>query len=175
MCVRHTVKPPRTAPRAKLDRRYATNVASARAVDFLRKHRGGSKPYFLEVATYGQHVQMTKGYDDPRVDNAPTYLRRNRTTRPAPAWNTNPATLHPAGALTAYRDRARMVQSIDRMLGRLRAEAGHNTYFFLTADNGFHLGELQLNGGKGTPYDFDTQVPLVVTGPGVQKGSAGSS
>ena len=117
MRVRHTVKPPRTAPVAKLDRRYATNVASDRAVDFLRKNRGGSKPYFLEVATYGPHAQMTKayadnppfpsafadrapqgdptggncgtrhcgeltlndlkGYDDPRADNAPTYLKRN--------------------------------------------------------------------------------------------------
>ena len=65
-----------------------------------------------------------------------------------------------------------MVQSIDRMLGRLRAEAGPNTYFFLTSDNGFHLGQLQLNGGKGTPYDFDTHVPLVVAGPGVQPGPA---
>jgi arylsulfatase A-like enzyme len=211
MRVRHTVKPPRTAPLAKLDRRYATNVASARAVDFLRKHRDGSKPYFLEVATYGPHAQMTKaypdnpsfpsafadrapqgnpaggncgtrpcgaltlndlkGYDDPRDDNAPTYLRRNGTTGPAPAWNSNPVTLGSTAALTAYRDRARMVQSIDRMLGRLRAEAGPNTYFFLTSDNGFHLGQLQLNGGKGTPYDFDTHVPLVVAGPGVRPGT----
>ena len=79
-------------------------------------------------------------------------------------------TLHDQGALSLYRDRARMVQSIDRMLGRLRAEAGPNTYFFLTSDNGFHLGQLQLNGGKGTPYDFDTHVPLVVAGPGVRPG-----
>jgi arylsulfatase A-like enzyme len=211
MRVRHTVKPPRTTPVAKLDRRYATNVASDRAVDFLRKNRGGSKPYFLEVATYGPHAQMTKaypdnppfpaafadrapqgdptggncgtqpcsaltlndlkGYDDPRDDNAPTYLKRNGNTRPAPAWNTNAVTLGDTAALTAYRDRARMVQSIDRMLARLRAEAGPDTYFFLTSDNGFHLGQLQLNGGKGTPYDFDTQVPLVVTGPGVQPGT----
>lgn len=112
-----------------------------------------------------------KGYDDPRADNAPTFLRRNGTTRPAPAWNTNPLTLTAKSALSSYRDRARMVQSIDRMIGRLRAEAGPNTYFFLTSDNGFHLGQLQLNGGKGSPYDVDTQVPLLVTGPGVRPGA----
>jgi arylsulfatase A-like enzyme len=112
-----------------------------------------------------------KGYADPRQDNAPTYLRRDGTTRPAPAWNTNSVTLTAGAALRHYRDRARMVQSIDRMLGRLRAEAGPNTYFFLTSDNGFHLGQLQLNGGKGTPYDADTHVPLVVTGPGVRPGT----
>jgi len=110
-----------------------------------------------------------RGYADPRDDNAPTYLRHGRT-RPAPAWNTNPVTLTDEGALTRYRDRARMVQSIDRMIGRLRAEAGPNTYFFLTSDNGFHLGQHQLNGGKGTPYDSDTHVPLVVVGPDVAKG-----
>lgn len=112
-----------------------------------------------------------KGYDDPRADNAPTYLHRAGITTPAPAWNTAPHVLTAQKALKNYRDRARMVQSIDRMLGRLRAAARPNTYFFLTSDNGFHLGQLQLNGGKGTPYDFDTRVPLVVTGPGVRQGS----
>ena len=73
-------------------------------------------------------------------------------------------------ALTRYRDRARMVQSIDRMIGRLRDSVGPDTYLVLTADNGFHLGQHQLNGGKGSPYDSDTRVPLVVTGPGVVPG-----
>ncbi|MGH3307028.1 MAG: sulfatase-like hydrolase/transferase [Nocardioides sp.] len=75
-----------------------------------------------------------------------------------------------AAALTRYRDRARMVQSIDRTITRVRAAVGPNTYVFLTADNGFHLGQHQLNGGKGTPYDSDTRVPLVVVGPGVVPG-----
>ena len=213
MRVRHTVKPPRSAPVAKLDRRYATNVAvrtrrglpaqASRRVEALLPRgrdlrsarpdddrptrttprsprpsptapRRATRPAATAAPGAAAHSRCSdlKGYDDPRADNAPTYLKRNGTTRPAPAWNTNPVTLRPEGALTAYRDRARMVQSIDRMLGRLRAEAGPNTYFFLTSDNGFHLGQLQLNGGKGTPYDFDTHVPLVVTGPGVRAGHA---
>jgi hypothetical protein len=44
------------------------------------------------------------------------------------------------------------------------------TYVVLTSDNGYHLGQLQLKGGKGTPYDFDTRVPLVIVGPGVAPG-----
>jgi arylsulfatase A-like enzyme len=110
------------------------------------------------------------GYDDPRGDNAPTYLRRNGSTAPAPAWRTNPITLTDEGALTRYRDRARMVASIDRMIARVREAAGPDAYIFLTSDNGFHLGQHQLNGGKGTPYDSDTRVPLVVVGPGVVPG-----
>lgn len=204
------VKPPRDSPVAELDKHYATNVMSDRALDFLHRQRDSSKPYFLEVATYGPHAQMQhaypdnptfpsafadrapkgdfaggncgtlscgrltlkdlKGYADPRGDNRPVYLHRNGSTSPAPAWNTNPVTLTDHGALKRYRDRARMVQSIDRMVGRIRAAVGPNTYVVLTSDNGFHLGQLQLNGGKGTPYDFDTHVPLVVAGPGVTPG-----
>ena len=110
------------------------------------------------------------GYDDPREDNAPTYLRADGSTSPAPAWRTNQVTLTDEAALTRYRDRARMVQSVDRLIARVRAAAGPNTYVFLTADNGFHLGQHQLNGGKGTPYDSDSRVPLVVVGPGVVPG-----
>lgn len=110
-----------------------------------------------------------KGYADPRADNRPTYLRQGRTS-PAPAWNSASVTLTAKAALKGYRDRARMVQTVDRMVGRIRAAVGPNTYVVLTSDNGYHLGQLRLNGGKGTPYDFDTRVPLVVTGPGVVPG-----
>jgi arylsulfatase A-like enzyme len=110
------------------------------------------------------------GYNDPRGDNRPTYLRADGSTDPAPAWRTNRISLTAGKALTKYRDRARMAQAVDRMIGRIRA-AAPNAYVFLTADNGFHLGQHQLNGGKGTPYDSDTRVPLVVVGPGVVPGT----
>ena len=79
-------------------------------------------------------------------------------------------TLKAKRALASYRNRARMVQAIDRLVGRVRAAVGPDTYVVLTSDNGYHLGQLRLNGGKGTPYDFDTHVPLVVVGPGVVPG-----
>ena len=110
------------------------------------------------------------GYADPREDNVPTYLDDDGTTSPAPPWRTNPVSLTDNQALTRYRDRARMVQSIDRLIARVRAAAGDDAYIVLTADNGFHLGQHQLNGGKGTPYDSDSRVPLIVVGPDVVPG-----
>jgi arylsulfatase A-like enzyme len=109
------------------------------------------------------------GYGDPRDDNAPTYLHTGRTSA-ASAWRTNQISLTDDQALTRYRDRARMVQAVDRLIGRVREAVGPDTYVVLTADNGFHLGQHQLNGGKGTPYDSDTRVPLVVVGPDVVPG-----
>jgi arylsulfatase A-like enzyme len=111
------------------------------------------------------------GYADPRDDNAPTYLHDDGTTEPAPAWRTNPITLTDAEARRHYRNRARMVQSIDRLIARVRKAAAPGTYVVLTSDNGFHLGQHQINGGKGTPYDSDTRVPLVVIGPDVVAGT----
>ncbi|WP_162250954.1 MULTISPECIES: sulfatase-like hydrolase/transferase [unclassified Nocardioides] len=110
------------------------------------------------------------GYDDPRDDNAPTYLRPGGRTAPAPAWRTNPIILSDKSALRHYRDRVQMVQSIDRLIARVRREVGPDTYVVLTADNGIHLGQHQLNGGKGTPYDSDVRVPLAVVGPDVVPG-----
>ena len=211
MRLTYDAKPPRSSTTDKLDAHYATNVESRDAVRFVQQHRSDAKPYFLEVATYAPHAQLSKaypdnppfppafadrapagdpnggncgmklcrqltlrdlrGYDDPRADNAPTYLRPHDRTRPAPAWNVNPVTLTSQQALREYRNRARMVQAVDRMIGRLRAAVGPDTYVVLTSDNGYHLGQLRLNGGKGTPYDFDTRVPLIVDGPGVPPGT----
>ena len=63
-----------------------------------------------------------------------------------------------------------MVQSIDRMVQRILAAVGDNTYVVLTSDNGFHLGQMGLGVGKGTPFDTDVRVPLLVVGPGVEPG-----
>lgn len=115
-------------------------------------------------------VRDLPGFDDPRGDNAPTYLRRDGSTRPAPPWRTNRISMTARSAVGYLRQRARMVQAVDRLLARVRAEVGPDTYVVLTSDNGFHLGQHQLNGGKGTPYDSDTRVPLIVTGPGVVPG-----
>ncbi|QYJ02618.1 sulfatase-like hydrolase/transferase [Nocardioides panacisoli] len=110
------------------------------------------------------------GYDDPRADNAPTRLHPDGTTGPAPAWRTNPIRITDERAVRFLRERARMVQSIDRMVGRIRQAVGDDAYVVLTSDNGFHLGQHRLNGGKGAPYDTDSRVPLLVVGPDVAPG-----
>jgi arylsulfatase A-like enzyme len=46
-----------------------------------------------------------------------------------------------------------------------------NTYIFFVSDNGFHLGEHSLPSGKGTPYEEDIRVPLMVRGPNIAPGT----
>jgi arylsulfatase A-like enzyme len=107
------------------------------------------------------------GLGDDQSDNAPRYA----DGRPAPAWNPATAVIAPADAATSLRNRARMVQSIDRTVRRILREVGPDTYVVLTSDNGFHLGQHGLGKGKGAPYDSDVHVPLLVTGPGVVPGT----
>jgi len=84
------------------------------------------------------------------------------------------------------RDRVRMAQSLDELIGTVRRELEKNglwdsTYLLFTSDNGFHLGqgvELGLiedgSGryriGKGSPFETDLRVPLVVAGADAAKG-----
>jgi arylsulfatase A-like enzyme len=63
------------------------------------------------------------------------------------------------------------VQSIDRMLRRILWQVPTRTYVVLTSDNGLHLGQHGLGRGKGSAYDTDVRVPLLVVGPGVRPGA----
>ncbi len=72
----------------------------------------------------------------------------------------------------AYRNRLRMLLSLDEMVAGLVEElraAGEleNTYLFFTSDNGYHLGEHRIALGKRTVYEEAVRVPLAVRGPGV--------
>ncbi|KZE89665.1 Choline-sulfatase [Microbacterium sp. TNHR37B] len=113
--------------------------------------------------------------------NCPT--ARDRTELPS----AKPIGKDDACELQQYlRDRVRMAQSLDELIGKTRREltkAGlwESTYLVFTADNGFHLGQgvdlgLSENGsgrfriGKGSPYETDLRVPLVVAGADAARG-----
>ena len=65
------------------------------------------------------------------------------------------------------------MQAVDEAVERLwrileRRGLADTTYFIVTSDNGFHLGQHRLPFGKGTAYEEDVHVPLYVRGPGVR-------
>jgi N-acetylglucosamine-6-sulfatase len=75
-----------------------------------------------------------------------------------------------------YRKRLQSMLDVDDLVEHVvdtlqKAGQLDNTYIVFTSDNGFHLGQLGLMRGKGTAYDTDTRVPLLVVGPRVVPGS----
>jgi arylsulfatase A-like enzyme len=74
-----------------------------------------------------------------------------------------------------YRRRAQSLQAVDEAIEAIvqtlqSAGALDNTYIMFLSDNGYHLGQHRLPTGKGTPYEEDIHLPLVVRGPGVPAG-----
>ncbi|KAL3476923.1 alkaline-phosphatase-like protein [Aspergillus californicus] len=70
------------------------------------------------------------------------------------------------------RCRLRALQAVDEMVDRLLSrleEAGvlDDTYIFFSTDNGYHVGQHAMRPGKNCGYDTDTNVPLIVRGPGM--------
>ena len=119
------------------------------------------------VACPHMNVRNLPGFNDDRIDNTPVYADGTR----AKPWQPNDLVVNSDLENRRYRNRAQMAQSIDRLIGRVRATVGPNTYVVLTSDNGFHLGQHRLHYGKSTPYSSDAKVPLVVVGPGVVPGA----
>jgi N-acetylglucosamine-6-sulfatase len=93
------------------------------------------------VACRDLTVSDLPGFGDRRGDNRPR-LADGRTAR---QWNADPLGLTRWQAQTDLRDRARMAQSIDRLVLRIlrtvdTVDSDRGTYVILTSDNGFHLG-----------------------------------
>lgn len=120
------------------------------------------------VACSDLDASALPGFADDQTDNAPIYADGT----PAAQWRPATVSSPDADVATAtMRQRAQMVQSIDRLVARIRAEVGPDTYVVLTSDNGFHLGRYGLGQGKGSAFEADVRVPLIVTGPGVVPGT----
>ncbi|MFC4072133.1 sulfatase family protein [Actinoplanes subglobosus] len=156
---------------------YLTDVLAGKAADFISTTASSGKPFMIEVSTYAPHHPYTPA---PRDANLFPGLRAPRTA----AWDRAPENstwLATKPRLTKaqkqrldqeFRLRVQSVQSVDRMIGRLRstlAKAGvaDRTMVIFTSDNGYHMGEYSLPSGKQTAFDTDVNVPLVVAGPGV--------
>ncbi|MFF0519150.1 sulfatase [Actinomadura nitritigenes] len=161
---------------------YLTDVLANKGTDFVQRAGGSSKPFFMEISTFAPHGPFVSAprYADKfaglKAPRSPAFNERD--VRDKPSWLRK----HPKlgkGAIArideGFRDRVRMVQSVDDMIGRIRGELAtlgidRDTYVVFGSDNGFHMGEHRLAGGKMTAFDVDIHVPYVVTGPGVGAG-----
>src|SRR5512133_2171327 len=64
-----------------------------------------------------------------------------------------------------------VVETVDAVIATLRQTGDlANTYIIFASDNGFHLGQHRLAAGKGSSFEEDLRVPLIVRGPGIPAG-----
>lgn len=162
---------------------YLTTVVQGKATSFITAAAEAGEPFLLEVATFSPHGPFTPAPQDEQAFpglKAPRGPSFDQLPAEAPPWlaSREPLTAKEIATIdTSYRKRAQSVRSIDRMIGSLRQTlettgvAGRTVVVF-SSDNGFHLGEHRLAGGKQTAFDHDAHVPLVMAGPGVRKGAS---
>jgi len=159
-------------------RDYLPDIITNRSLQFISEK---SNTPFLAVLSY----PAPHGPED----SAPQYqdLFFNVTTHHTPAYDFAPnpdkqwilrttdkmLPIHRSFTDTLMTKRLQTLQSVDsgieQIVNKLR-RLGHlsNTYLFFTSDHGYHLGQFGLVKGKAFPFDFDTKVPFIVRGPGIQ-------
>jgi arylsulfatase A-like enzyme len=105
-------------------------------------------------------------FNEADMSDKPRFLRRHThplTARDVAAIQRD-ARARRAALLAADDGVARLVSAV-RRAGEL-----NNTYFVFTSDNGYMQGEHRVRSGKMLPYEPSTQVPLLVSGPGIPAG-----
>jgi N-acetylglucosamine-6-sulfatase len=165
---------------------YLTTIAQRRALGFMQQSTRERRPFLLEVATFAPHEPAVPAPED--IDTfeglkAPRNPAFGQLPKNAPPWLAGHKRLTPAAIATIDHDferRVESVQAVDRMIGALERKLTQlgqmgNTIFVFNSDNGYHLGQYNLHGGKMTAFDTDVRVPLVVAGPGITPGSVNSN
>ncbi|CAK7232387.1 hypothetical protein SBRCBS47491_008252 [Sporothrix bragantina] len=172
---------------------YSPDVTTDKMLEFLDMalDKNDDQPFFLGVAPIAPHANMVI---DPLELRPPVYAKRHahlfKDYKIPRTENFNPDV--PSGVswvaqlpklndtVIEYNDeyqrcRLRALQSVDEMVEALvhrldKAGALDNTYIFYTTDNGYHISQHRMNPGKECGFDTDIHIPLIVRGPGVDRG-----
>jgi len=166
---------------------YSTDVINGELVKFINEAGADNKPFFAWVSPYPPHAPALPA---PRhvgaLNGKGVIVPRNPNFAPLPAVQAQKVSAigqYPqyGTAQTAlldwvYQTRAESLLSYDDLVGTAVAALAatgqlNNTYIVFTSDNGYHLGQFNLAGGKQSPYEEDVHLPLYIRGPGVTPGS----
>lgn len=157
---------------------YPTDLYRAKALDFIRN---ADEPFFLWMGFQAPHSPAPPAprhanmFNDLKLPRPPSFNEADVSDKPL--WVRSLPRLDGEDVLRLtkfQRNRVRSLQAVDEAVGAimdlLRQQGElNNTYIVFTSDNGLNMGEHRWT-KKVAPYEESVGVPLVVRGPGVQKG-----
>ena len=175
-------------------RLYQTDVLAGKAAAIVKRQAARPEPLFLSLNFLAPHheargvqrrthrlvrpaprdrrafasapLARAASFNEADMSDKPRFLRTHThplTGRDIAAIQRD-ARARRAALLAADDGVARVVAAV-RRAGEL-----DNTYFIFTSDNGYMQGEHRVRSGKMLPYEPSTQVPLLITGPGIPAG-----
>ncbi|EGD81213.1 hypothetical protein PTSG_11248 [Salpingoeca rosetta] len=168
------------------DKEYATDLLLEKASEWLRRDNvtgkaSNGRPFFLYFAPHCPHIPSTPS--DKYADACP-----NVTAPRTPNFNYSTPLFHEliskqapfveeeARAIDALaRLRCQCLLSVDDAHAQLLSVledlgVANNTYWFVSSDHGYNLGNHRLPSNKFLLYEHSLRIPLVVHGPGVPAG-----
>lgn len=182
-------------PLVREARKYQTDVYGRKAAGLVRRLADPDEPpFFLWVSFLAPHNESSveelpryatprpaprhrgdfadlplpdpPGFDEPRVGDKPAHVRdvkridRDRERRIAAHFRAR------MESLLAVDD------AVDRIVDALRSEGVlRDTLVIFTSDNGYLHGEHRIPWGKFFPYEPSVRTPLLMRGPGIQRGA----
>jgi N-acetylglucosamine-6-sulfatase len=172
---------------------YHTSWIGNKTIPWLAKAAkdasNGGKPFFAHLSPHAPHLPATPApwyIDTPLPTSFAPRLPSFNNYTSGKSWNIIQNGLTPfkpdtiIGIDLHFQNRQRSLLSIDdfvRDIFETLESAGgqallENTFFIVTSDHGYHLGEFGLIFEKSTPYETDIRVPFFVRGPGVPKNAS---
>ena len=166
-----------------LDRQEADSLVADKALGFLDSRlKGGSAPVLAYVNFGAMHQPFAhpsvddKKFAGANVPRTPAFNERDVRDKPSYVRDQPRLSKEKVSRLDQdYRNGLRSLMRVDRFIAnatdllRRRGELD-NTYFVFYTDNGAHFGQHRFGHGKLQPYEEDVNFPLIVRGPGIERG-----
>ena len=165
---------------------YTTSIIANKSIAWIERiARNGTAPFMLTLASKSPHVPATPA---PWYANA---FASERAPRNA-AYNASSETLADHHELIArqpiitkdqadvidelFRNRWRTLLSVDDAIEAIymtlqKLDLLRTTYFIVTSDHGYNLGQHRLPSCKLNVYDHDTRIPFLIAGPHLDEGT----
>ena len=176
---------------------FLADVLTRKTVNFISQ--SGTSPFFIYLAPTNPHgpypvaPRHANSFSFLNIPNSPSFQESDVSDKPSWIRTLMPANMQAKNAgvskieidsdmpnsqqafVIDYHKRLQSMLSVEDMVRELIKILRNtckldNTYIFLASDNGYHFGEHWLPPGKGTLYEEDVRVPLIVRGPGVEAG-----
>ncbi|KAK6064176.1 arylsulfatase precursor [Seiridium cupressi] len=168
---------------------HQLDIIRTKALDRIDKLAADSRPFYLTIAPSAPHVQSSVHmavpqkrhngtHKDAKVSRNGNYNPEDKYQKDKPSWLKNIPLMSEdmkGFADTQYAARLDTLQGVDEIIedvvDRLdKLDILDNTFIVYTTGNGYHLGNHRVAAGKSLPYREDTNLPLIVRGPGVPEG-----
>ena len=161
---------------------YLTSMIGNATIDFVKTSLANNEPFFAYVAPHAPHVPATPApwyadkFTGQKAPRTPSYnysaLDHHYVIRSQPPIDAKVENMSDS----LFENRWRSLLSVDDIMRELvqvltKNNALDDTYFVLTSDHGYNLGQLRLPSCKLQPYEHDIRVPFHIVGPGIPAGS----